>query len=265
MHSTFRDDLLRDKVAVVTGGGSGINLSIAQSFAAQGARIAIIGRSQERLDSALKALPAHSLGISTDVRDYEALDAAMQRIASTFNAIDILVCGAAGNFSASAEKISANGFKSVVDIDLLGTFNTCRSAFPHLKKPGASIINISAPQSFVPMAMQAHVCAAKAGVDMITRTLALEWGPYGMRVNSIIPGPTKDTEGMKRLAAEPGIAEKIKQAVPLKRYGTKQELADLALFLCSPAAAYINGAIISCDGGMSLMGGGVWQLSAAAR
>lgn len=265
MHSTFRDDLLRDKVAVVTGGGSGINLTIAQFLAAHGASIAIIGRSRERLDSALKTLPGNSVGVSADVRDYAALDSAMQNVVSTFGAVDILVCGAAGNFPAAAEKLSANGFKSVVDIDLLGTFNSCRSAFPHLRKPGASIINISAPQSFVPMAMQAHVCAAKAGVDMITRTLAVEWGEYGVRVNSIVPGPTADTEGMSRLASEPKIAEQIKEAVPLRRYGTKQELADLALFLCSPAAVYITGAIITCDGGMSLMGGGAWQLNPKAR
>jgi NAD(P)-dependent dehydrogenase (short-subunit alcohol dehydrogenase family) len=265
MHSIFRDDVLRDKVAVVTGGGSGINLAIAQAFAAHGAKIAIIGRSQERLDSALKTLPTNSIGISADVRDYAALDSAIQRIGANFGTIDILVCGAAGNFPAHAGKLSANGFKSVVDIDLLGTFNACRAAFSYLRKPGASIINISAPQSFVPMALQVHVCAAKAGVDMVTRTLAVEWGAQGIRVNSIVPGPTEDTEGMDRLAADAETAEQIKRAVPLKRYGTKNELADLALFLCSPAAAYINGAIIPCDGGMSLMGGGAWQISAAAR
>ena len=262
MHSTFRDELLRDKVAVVTGGGSGINLALAQAFAAHGAKLAIIGRSQERLDSARKTLPASTLAISADVRDYAALDAAMNRIAESFGNIDILVCGAAGNFPAPAATLSANGFKAVVDIDLLGTFNTCRAAFEHLTKPGASVINISAPQSFVPMAMQSHVCAAKAGVDMVTRTLAIEWGPRGIRVNSIVPGPTEDTEGMKRLAASAEVEEKIKGAVPLRRYGTKRELADLALFLCSPAAAYITGAIIPCDGGMAMTGGGAWQISA---
>jgi NAD(P)-dependent dehydrogenase (short-subunit alcohol dehydrogenase family) len=262
MHSTFRDDLLRDKVAVVTGGGSGINLAIAQAFAAHGVKLAIIGRSQERLDAAKKTLPASTLAISADVRDYAALDVAMNRIAESFGKIDVLVCGAAGNFPALADKLSSNGFKAVVDIDLLGTFNACRAAFEHLSKPGASVINISAPQSFVPMALQSHVCAAKAGVDMVTRTLAIEWGPLGIRVNSIVPGPTQDTEGMKRLAATAEVEENIKEAVPLRRYGTKQELADLALFLCSPAAAYITGAIIPCDGGMAMMGGGAWQISA---
>jgi NAD(P)-dependent dehydrogenase (short-subunit alcohol dehydrogenase family) len=110
------------------------------------------------------------------------------------------------------------------------------------------------------MAFQAHVCAAKAGVDMLTRTLAVEWGPLGIRVNSIVPGGTEETEGMKRLATTPAVAEKVRSAVPLKRFGQKSELADLALFLCTPAAQYIHGAIIPCDGGLSLMGGAAWQI-----
>lgn len=259
--TTFQAGILRGRVAVVTGGGSGINLAIAQRFAEHGARVAILGRSQERLDKALQTLPVDSMGIAVDVRDCAALDATFQKIAAAAGAIDILVCGAAGNFPAPAEKLSANGFKSVVDIDLLGTFNSCRAAFPHLKKPDASIINISAPQSTVPVALQVHVCAAKAGVDMVTRTLAVEWGKYGIRVNAIVPGPTAETEGMDRLGAAPAVAESIRDAVPLRRYGTKTELADLALFLCSPAAPYIHGAIIPCDGGISLMGGGAWNLS----
>lgn len=264
MSSTFQAQLLAGKVAVVTGGGSGINLAIAQRFAEHGAHIAIIGRSQERLDNALKTFPrmAKVLGLSADVRDYAALEAAIQRVADEFGAIDILVCGAAGNFPAPAEKLSSNGFKAVVDIDLLGTFHSCRAAFAHLRKPGASIINISAPQAFVPMAYQAHVCAAKAGVDMITRTLAIEWGPHAVRVNSIVPGATAETEGMSRLAISPGAMQHFERSVPLQRMGTKDELADLALFLCSPAAKYIHGAVIPCDGGLSLMGGGVWALGA---
>ena len=125
--------------------------------------------------------------------------------------LDILVSGAAGNFPALANDMSPNGFKSVVDIDLLGSFHVLRSAFPYLTKPGASVINISAPQAFVPMPMQSHVCAAKAGVDMLTRTLALEWGPYGIRINSISPGPIADTEGMRRLAPNEGIAKQYKK------------------------------------------------------
>jgi NAD(P)-dependent dehydrogenase (short-subunit alcohol dehydrogenase family) len=257
--STFRPDLIKGKVAVVTGGGSGINFAIAQRFAEHGAQLALIGRSQKRLDEAKSQL-TNALTISADVRDYVALDTGFNRIASELGAIDILVSGAAGNFPAPVEKLSANGFKAVVDIDLLGTFNSCRAAFAHFSKTGASIINISAPQSTIPMAFQAHVCAAKAGVDMLTRTLAVEWGPLGIRVNSIVPGGTEETEGMKRLATTPAVAEKVRSAVPLKRFGQKSELADLALFLCTPAAQYIHGAIIPCDGGLSLMGGAAWQI-----
>jgi NAD(P)-dependent dehydrogenase (short-subunit alcohol dehydrogenase family) len=267
MSSTFQSGLLRGKVAVVTGGGSGINFAIAKRLAEHGAKLAIIGRSQEKLDAAtreLTSLGTEALGFSADVREYAAVARAIQHTREQLGAIDIVVCGAAGNFPAPAEKLSANGFKAVVDIDLLGTFNTCRAAFEHLTKPGASIINISAPQSFVPMAYQAHVCAAKAGVDMITRTLAVEWGSHGVRVNSIVPGATAETEGMSRLATSEAVAEKIRNAIPLRRWGTKDELADLALFLCSPAAAYINGAVITCDGGLALLGGAAWEITAPA-
>jgi NAD(P)-dependent dehydrogenase (short-subunit alcohol dehydrogenase family) len=153
--------------------------------------------------------------------------------------------------------MSANAFKSVVDIDLLGTFNTCRAVFEHLKRPGASIINISAMQAFTPMPMQAHVCAAKAGIDMLTKCLAIEWGPEGVRVNSIAPGVVDDTEGMKRLAPTPEIRDQLTHGIPLKRFATKDEIADLALFLSSEAASFITGAVVVCDGGQSLAGLGV--------
>ena len=159
--------------------------------------------------------------------------------------------------------MSANGFKAVIDIDLLGTFNTCRAAYEHLKKPGASIINISATQAFVPMAMQAHVCAAKAGVDMVTRTLALEWGGKGIRVNSIAPGAVDDTEGMKRLAPNEKARAFVTRMIPLGRFAEKGEIADLALFLCSDSARFITGTVMVCDGGQSL-GSGFSEMLAAA-
>ena len=142
------------------------------------------------------------------------------------------------------------GFKAVIDIDLLGTFNTTRAAFEYLAKPGASVINISAPQATVAMAFQAHVCAAKAGVDMLTRTLAIEWGPLGIRVNSIVPGAVADTEGIERLAPPGPIRDALSHQIPLRRLATKDNLADLALFLCSDAASYITGSLLHCDGGM---------------
>ena len=158
--------------------------------------------------------------------------------------------------------MSANGFKAVVDIDLLGTFNTCRAVFEHLKRPGASIINISALQAFTPIPMQAHVCAAKAGVDMLTKCLAIEWGPEGVRINSIAPGSVDDTEGMKRLAPTPEIKKQVTRGIPLGRFATKDEIADLALFLCSDAAKFITGAVVVCDGGQSIAGVGLSRMAA---
>ena len=255
MGSAFGNRILDGKVAFVTGGGSGINLGIAKRFAEQGARVALVGRTQEKLDSAAKEIETtggKAAGFAADVRDYEALASALGKTHEQFGAIDIVVCGAAGNFPAPALGISANGFKAVVDIDLLGTFNTCRAAFEHLNRPGASIINISATQAFIPMAMQSHVCAAKAGVDMVTKTLALEWGPMGVRVNSIAPGAVDDTEGMKRLAPTPKAREFVTKMIPLGRFGEKNDIADLALFLCSYSASFITGTVMVCDGGQAL-------------
>ena len=255
MTAVFREGQLRDKVALITGGGSGINLAIAERFAEHGAKVALVGRTLEKLDSAASGIVAHggiAAGFPADVRNYDALAAAILAASEKFGGIDIVVCGAAGNFPAPALGMSANGFKSVVDIDLLGTFNTCRAAYEHLNRPGASIVNISAPQAYVPMAMQAHVCAAKAGVDMLTKTLALEWGPDGVRVNSIAPGPVNGTEGVRRLIPTEQARERVTKMIPLRRLAETSDIADLALFLCSAAAQYITGAIMVCDGGQSL-------------
>ena len=200
---SFADDSLRRRVFVF-GGTSGINLGIAKSFAASGAIVAVASRNPSKVDAAVGALNelgAEALGFALDVREPEAVADAAASFADRFGAIDVVVSGTAGNFPIAASKLSPNGFKSVVDIDLIGTFHVMRGAYPHLKRPGACIINISAPQAFIPMELQVHVCAAKAGVDMITRTLAMEWGPEGIRVNSIIPGPIAGTRPAAALDA----------------------------------------------------------------
>ncbi len=242
---------------MLTGGGSGITLRIAERFAGHGARVMLIGRKQEKLDAAtagIRSAGGTADSFSADVRDYEALQTGFQKTRDLWGEIDILVCGAAGNFPAPVLGMSANGFKSVIDIDLLGTFNTCRGGYEYLRKPGASIICISATHAFNPISFQAHVCAGKAGVDMLSKVLAVEWGPAGVRVNVISPGPVDDTEGMRRLAPTDEARANVAGKVPLRRFASKNEIADLALFLSSDAATYITGSIMVCDGGQSLAG-----------
>jgi NAD(P)-dependent dehydrogenase (short-subunit alcohol dehydrogenase family) len=257
MADIFRPDLLSGKVAFVTGGSSGIGLRMAERFAEHGAKVVIAGRSQAKLESASSAIARRGGIVSTaavDVREYDAVAASLERAHELFGPIDILVAGAAGNFPAPVLGMSAKGFRAVIDIDLLGTFNTVRAAWQYLRRPGASVLAISAAHATVAIPFQAHVCAAKAGVELLIRTLALEWGPEGVRCNCITPGPTADTEGMARLAPTAEAERRVAEAVPLRRFGTKDELADLALFLCSEAASYITGATFACDGGQSLTG-----------
>jgi NAD(P)-dependent dehydrogenase (short-subunit alcohol dehydrogenase family) len=254
----------QDKNVFVMGGTSGINLGIADAFAESGARVAVASRSQEKVDAAVARLQQHNgeaLGYVADVRDESAVARALGNAHDALGPLDVLVSGAAGNFPAPALGMSANAFRAVVEIDLQGTFHVLRSAYAYLARPGASVVNISAPQAFVPMELQAHVCAAKAGVDMITRVLAMEWGDQGVRVNSVVPGPIADTEGMRRLAPSEELADAVRQSVPLRRFGTAREIASMVMFLASPFANYVSGAVIPVDGGWSL--GGVSAASAA--
>lgn len=245
------------KNVVVIGGTSGINRGIAEFFASHGARVAVASRSSQKVDAtvhALMELGAEALGFTADVRNQEEVAQGLNMVFQQWGTIDILVSGAAGNFPAFANDMSSNGFKSVVDIDLLGTFHVLQASYQYLTKPGASVINISAPQAFLPMVSQVHVCAAKAGVDMVTRCLAMEWGPEGVRVNSIVPGPIDNTEGMKRLAPTAELSEVARESVPMKRLGLPVDIANACAFLSSSAASYINGVVLPVDGGWHLSG-----------
>jgi NAD(P)-dependent dehydrogenase (short-subunit alcohol dehydrogenase family) len=254
------DDLFAGKTVFVTGGGSGINFGIARSFASLGAGIGICGRTADRLEAAaqeLRASGAEVVAEVADVRDPEALARAFEASQERLGPMHCLVCGAAGNFPCPAEGLSPNGFKAVVDIDLLGSFNSSRAAFEQLRSTRGSIIFISAGQASMPYAFQAHVGAAKAGVDNLMRNLALEWGRYGIRCNSIAPGPIEGTEGMRRLV--PGGEElhrRLQTAIPLGRYGAVEDIAAAAVFLASPLASYITGAPLVVDGGQNLPGSG---------
>lgn len=251
----------------VAGGTSGINLGIAKGFAAHGDAVSVVSRSADKVEAAvaaLRALGPSAFGTTADVRDADAVSAALAAAVEAHGPIDVLISGAAGNFPAPVLGMSTNAFASVVNIDLLGTFHVLRLAHEHLRAPGASVINISAPQAFLPMALQAHVCAAKAGVDMLTRTLAMEWGPHGIRVNSLVPGPIDGTEGMERLLPDPSLKDQVRRTVPLQRLGAVEDCADVALFLASDAARYVSGVVLPVDGGWSLSGATVAMAGAAA-
>ena len=260
----FAKDIYKGKTVFVTGGGSGINLGVAKNFAALGASIAICGRTQEKLDAAaeeLRALGAKVCPVAADVRDIAALQAAFARSKAELGPMDVLVCGAAGNFVVPADKLSANGFKTVIDIDLLGSFNASSAAFDQLKETKGTIIYISAGMAYMPHAFQVHVGAAKAGIDMMMRNLALEWGRHGIRTNSIVPGPIEGTEGMKRLSSAEAKAEIIAN-VPIRRMGSVDDVGQTAVFLASPLASYISGCVVVCDGGSNLAGSGRFNAGA---
>lgn len=279
----FADGILKDHVAFVTGGGTGITGGVARALAEAGANVALVSRSIEHLEPAAKAInearrsaqgtgatpgpPAGQPGavregsviigeafaIVADVRKPEEVEKAIAATVERFGRVDIVVNGAAGNFLCAAEELSPNGFGTVVDIDLKGSFNVCRAAFAELKRNRGQILNISATLHYLGTPMQLHVSAAKAGVDALTKNLAVEWGRYGIRVNAIAPGPIEDTEGMQRLVPEP-IREKLKKRIPLGRFGLIKDIEAAAVFLCSDAASFINGAILVVDGGQWMAG-----------
>jgi NAD(P)-dependent dehydrogenase (short-subunit alcohol dehydrogenase family) len=249
--SAFREGLLAGKTAFVAGGTSGINLGIAKRFSELGARVAVLGRNPEKAENAARQIGAGALGLTADVRDYAEIRGAMERVASELGPMDIVVSGAAGNFLSSALGMSANAFRTVVDIDLNGTFNVFRGCHDLLRLPGASLIAITAGQAVNAVPFQSHACAAKAGINQLVRVLALEWGP-DVRVNAISPGPIAGTEGMSRLAQDQPADGGVQPGLALKRWGRIDEVAECAVFLCSLSASYITGTILDCDGGSQL-------------
>lgn len=248
--SPFKDGIFEGKVAFVAGGTSGINLGIAKRLAALGAKVAVCGRNPEKAQNAAAEVGHGAIGLSADVRDFGAIRGAMEQVRHQFGALDIVISGAAGNFLAPALGMSANAFKTVVDIDLLGTFNVFRGCHD-LLAADASLIAITAGQAVNAVQLQAHACAAKAGINQLVRVLALEWGP-DVRVNGISPGPIANTEGMARLAPDASTKGAHYARIAMKRWGEIEEVAECAAFLCSNAARYITGTILDCDGGSQL-------------
>lgn len=259
MSALFASGVLSGKRALVTGGGTGICRGIALALAAAGCDVAISSRRHEHLTATaadIAACGVRSVAAVGDVRKPDEVDAVVARVVDGLGGLDILVNGAAGNFIALAEHLSPNGFGTVVDIDLKGTFNVSRAALPHLRVAGGVVLNISATLQLLGTVGQSHAAAAKAGVDSLTRTLAAEWGAFGIRVNGLAPGPVDGTEGVRRLVSDDGRATIARQC-PLGRMATIDEVADAALFLCSDAARFITGVTLVVDGGL-------WLRSSAA-
>jgi peroxisomal 2,4-dienoyl-CoA reductase len=249
---TFRPGFLKGRRALVTGGGTGICRGIALSLAEHGCDVAIVSRKLEHLEPTageLQSRGVRAMALAADVRDAAAVDRAVSAAANTFGGLDIVVNGAAGNFVCAAENLSPNGFGTVVDIDLKGTFNVSRAALAPLKVRGGVIVNISATLQYLGTLGQVHASAAKAGVDTLTRTLAAEWGDYGIRVNGIAPGPIEGTEGVRRLTTDRS-RDAVTKLCPLGRMGRIDDVANAALFLVSDAAAYVTGVTLVVDGGL---------------
>jgi len=246
---------LDNKVVFISGGTSGINLGIAKGMVEVGAKVAVLGRDADKANAAAAEIMQEkggtAIALTADVRDPDQIEKALRATTEQLGKIDVLIAGAAGNFPAPALTINPKGFKTVIDIDLLGTYHVFHIGFNYIAK-NASMIAITAPQAVVPMAYQAHVCAAKAGINMLIKCLALEWGPAGIRVNGISPGAINDTEGADRLAPEGPVREAMIKKVPSRRFGEKQEIADAAIYLSSTMGKYVNGTILTVDGGTEL-------------
>lgn len=253
--SAFRDDILAGRVALVTGGATGLGKEIARTLGQHGARLCIASRKQENLEAACQELQSEGLDcmwVTCDIREPEQVERVISEIVKRHERLDIVINNAAGNFPAPISRISYNGFKAIVDIDLRGTYNVTKAAFEaYLKQHGGHIINIGAPFQNLGVSLQAHVAAAKAGVDSLTRSCAVEFGPYGIRVNLVAPGGMADTEGLARFAdAAKGIAGG--GINPLGYIGTKRDVANAVLFLLSDAASYITGQVFAVDGGAGI-------------
>ncbi|KAJ3220611.1 hypothetical protein HK099_004148 [Clydaea vesicula] len=268
--NVFSHKLLEGKIAFITGGGSGICKGITESFMRHGANVAITSRNLQKLEKAATELEGKTgkscLPIKADVRDFESVKKAVESVIEKYGRLDILICGAAGNFLSPAAALSSNAFKTVIEIDLIGTFHTCKAAFPFLKHSKGNIISISATLHYTGTPLQAHAVAAKAGVDGLTKTLAVEWGQYGIRVNAIgksyffpffdnntilAPGPIEDTEGFRKLSPPKEILNGKKEITgvgPLNTFGKIQDIEYAALYLASEAGRYVSGNILVVDG-----------------
>lgn len=264
--AVFRPELLKGQVAVVTGGGTGIGFGVAELLAELGAHVVLASRKPEHLDSACAKIAetgGSASAVQLDVRDPERVKAAMEEVVAAHGRIDLLVNNAAGNFYAPSATLSPNAWRSVVEIDLYGTFFCTQAVYPIMAQQGGGrVVSISMTLHYRGWPQMAHATAAKAGVDALTRTLAVEWAPQKIRVNAIAPGPIP-TDGVKKAFTPPAdggvsdifaIADErmeryARSAIPLGRWGRPRDIANMVAFLASPAGDWITGSIFVVDGG----------------
>ena len=263
--SIFRAGLLDGQVAIVTGGGTGIGLGISELLAELGAHVVLASRKPENVEPAaerIRAAGGRASAATVDVRDQERVRAMVAQVADEQGRIDLLVNNAAGNFYAPSETLSANAWRSVLDIDLSGTFFCSQAVMPVMKAQGGGrIVSTSMTLHYRGWPQMAHATAAKAGVDALTRTLAVEWAPHRIRVNAIAPGPIP-TEGVRKAFTPPsagGVPDVFavdkamdayaRKSIPLGRWGTPRDIANTVAFLASPAGDWVTGAVFVVDGG----------------
>ncbi|KAH9812879.1 hypothetical protein DFH28DRAFT_898581 [Melampsora americana] len=249
-NTVFKDDIFRGKVLFCTGGGTGICKKMVEAVMRHGASAFIFGRRTEVLEKTSKELSNLTKQkcsfASGDVRRLDSLQSAVESCIKEFGQIDFVIAGAAGNFLSPIDQLSVNAFKSVIEIDLVN--HTIKATLPHVKKTSGAYISVSATLHYVGTPLQAHVSAAKAGVDALSQAIAVEFGPFGIRSNVIAPGPIADTEGFSRLSTSE-TRKTMAQGIPLQRFGHRDDIGNATVFLFSPAACFITGTILVVDGG----------------